>query len=563
MPTYEVTDQLTGKRYELTGDSPPTEQELAEMFPDRRQAIPEKSLLQKAGDVALGTVETAASIATGIPASVMGLLGGIAKTFTTGDEAGKKTREDITEAFTYAPKTESGKGAVGIFSKILSPLTYPRQIATKLGGEQYGNVADVSMIGLAPKVPSAIKTVRNVPYKAGEWLYGKQLNPKGTLEEATAKSQTGFERGYETTPSGWEKFKKDLAIPERQRQQLLAQHEGLTVPFNDIITPLNNLEKNYAGYTSKPTTNRKAVQAVRTQMEKEWLTKYPDGQIPLTEVQKFKETLYKRNESAYGEIKKAMTAETEKALARGARKGIEEVLPELGVVNRQFKPLLEFYDDFEKSVREHKYGNFSWTDTVFNNTFLINKLARVFRAISPKHPLGNPKTLSNTMLNRMIQEYPADFNDTSAIAPISPRQIVYEDMRAKPVSGVRSHEFETGEPYTGQRPARGIPYTEKPQIGYDKEPLIRGRFEPSDWRKQPAGQSRDIVGVVGEGTGKLQIPLKDLKEQAVKIEVILDKAKRNPAMVKKYSAMKKRLDAEIARQESLKGQDPFGLRGGE
>src|SRR5574343_392050 len=37
MPKYEVTDSVTGKRYELEGDSHPTEQELSEMFGGQKQ----------------------------------------------------------------------------------------------------------------------------------------------------------------------------------------------------------------------------------------------------------------------------------------------------------------------------------------------------------------------------------------------------------------------------------------------------------------------------------------------------------------------------------------------
>ena len=41
MPTFEVTDTQSGITLELTGDSPPTEQELEQIFASQAQKEPE------------------------------------------------------------------------------------------------------------------------------------------------------------------------------------------------------------------------------------------------------------------------------------------------------------------------------------------------------------------------------------------------------------------------------------------------------------------------------------------------------------------------------------------
>jgi hypothetical protein len=404
---FKVTDNQTGRV--ITFEKKPSEADIHEAFGlvDEPKKM---SLGRKALDVLGGTAETVASVATGIPAWGLGVLGGIAKTATSGDVEGKKTREEIMDYFTYKPRTASGEGATNIAGRVMSPLGVPRKVLTALGGEQWGNLGDVLTMGLLPKAPSAVRAVRNAPLKAGQWLYGKQLMPKGTLKEAKGKVTTGFSNKYTVSDAGWNKFKGDLNKVGRDKNLVLAANQGLFVDFKDIIAPLDRLTS-YAEKTSTPISNKNIVVRVKTQLEKQWLEKYPDGKIPLEEVQAFKETLYKRNEASFGELKKAMSPEIEKAIASGARNVIETALPELGVVNRQFKPLLEFYDDFEKALKFQKYERFNWTNTLYNNSYLMTKLVKIFRAISPEHPLGNTKALSAALQSRMQKEYPVNFEE--------------------------------------------------------------------------------------------------------------------------------------------------------
>ena len=73
MPTYKVTDPNTGRTLRLTGDSPPTEGELEEIFASVGTESP-KGTLQKIGEFA--ATSKALPIAGGIVGGIAGTLGG-------------------------------------------------------------------------------------------------------------------------------------------------------------------------------------------------------------------------------------------------------------------------------------------------------------------------------------------------------------------------------------------------------------------------------------------------------------------------------------------------------
>lgn len=87
MPTYIVTDPETGKKVRLTGDSPPTEQELEQIFaslPQGRQQVPrdERSIGQRMRDEAIGGNAT-------------GALYGMAKPFIGAAQLGMRAGEAV------------------------------------------------------------------------------------------------------------------------------------------------------------------------------------------------------------------------------------------------------------------------------------------------------------------------------------------------------------------------------------------------------------------------------------------------------------------------------------
>lgn len=111
----------------------------------------------RALDIAAGIVETPIALATGLVGGAVGLAGSIgAGLIGKSPQEAQDFRNFLTDYYSYKPQSESGKGAVGIASKLTSPLSIPRQIGEKIGGEQWGNLGDVLMLGGAPKILSAI-----------------------------------------------------------------------------------------------------------------------------------------------------------------------------------------------------------------------------------------------------------------------------------------------------------------------------------------------------------------------------------------------------------------------
>lgn len=455
--SFEVTDNQTGKI--IIFENQPTDADLNEAFGITRETLQTKpkSVQEKSRatvlDIAAGAIETPLALATSIPAWGLGMIGGIAKTVTSGDVAGKKTREDITNALTYQPRSESGKGAMDIVSKVTYPLALPRKVATAIGGEQWGNVADVAMVGLLPKIPGALREAGKIPYKTGRILYRKTLQPAGDVAETKAITTTGYEppisgkggwagfkerfKTYGSTMENRKTFYKDLGNIQREAGQIISKNEGKTVKLEKMIAPLDELINRYAKNTELPETHSNALLRIKRQVTRRWLTDYPDGNIPIREAQHFKTTLYKRAENAYGELQKSMTPEARKALAHGAMEELETVMPEIGPVNRRMKPLLEFEEALDKSIVRIKNEKFSITNTIFNNDYLLGKLAKVFKALSPKHPLASPESVKAYLFAKKNVNFEEVFP-----TKVNPNQIGYkpqinlgmEDVSGKPSS---------------------------------------------------------------------------------------------------------------------------------
>ncbi len=72
------------------------------------------------GDV--GVLEPIATLATGALAEPIAGIGGLAKTITSGPEAGAETIEQIREGLTYQPRTEAGKESLRGLGEVVAPL---------------------------------------------------------------------------------------------------------------------------------------------------------------------------------------------------------------------------------------------------------------------------------------------------------------------------------------------------------------------------------------------------------------------------------------------------------
>ena len=108
MPTYEVTDPETGRKLRLSGDTPPSEQEIQQVFSEyygMREVQPEGGIIEGAG-------EALQSVGANVLGAVGSGLGGIYELIRTGDtekaaEAVRSMQQDISTRF--APETRTGE----------------------------------------------------------------------------------------------------------------------------------------------------------------------------------------------------------------------------------------------------------------------------------------------------------------------------------------------------------------------------------------------------------------------------------------------------------------------
>lgn len=203
MPTYKVTDPATGRTVKLTGDSPPTEQELEEIFaslpkmdqpqtqpvdaggepslsmfekPAQPMQKPEESLTDKAIGVGESVLSIGSGLTTGAAGGLLGTIEGIAQAVREGKigepEAQQIIQQRMSEgaqAGTYMPRTETGQGiikGVGEALGALPPVIAGFSPAQAAGASQALGATSQAARGLMPQ--SAPKAMQGLSVGAAE-----------------------------------------------------------------------------------------------------------------------------------------------------------------------------------------------------------------------------------------------------------------------------------------------------------------------------------------------------------------------------------------------------------
>lgn len=126
MPVFKVTDPQTGRTVKLTGDSPPTEAELEEIFAD----------VTPQGALGASIIEPLGTVVTGAIAEPVAGLAGIAGALLPGEEGqGERFVEATREALTFKPKTVAGQEGLQALGETLQPLTEKLQAAETIAGD--------------------------------------------------------------------------------------------------------------------------------------------------------------------------------------------------------------------------------------------------------------------------------------------------------------------------------------------------------------------------------------------------------------------------------------------
>ena len=181
MPLYEVTDPNSGKVLELEGDSPPTEQELEQIFAsqtevDQKAAVDietqrrmqeEKGFFRRLGDIIPSgqeqsriarqeILEPTATIATGAVAEpIAGIAGAVTAPFV-GMKQAQKNIEATREALTVKPRSETGKETLQTIGETLEPVAKAIKGAEKgVGDFAFKVTGSPTVAAIATALPAA------------------------------------------------------------------------------------------------------------------------------------------------------------------------------------------------------------------------------------------------------------------------------------------------------------------------------------------------------------------------------------------------------------------------
>lgn len=134
------------------------------------------------GQRALGLGEAGLQMGTGALADVAAGVGGLAKTITSGPEAGAETVKGIQQALTYEPRSKGAKAgyeAVGqVFGPVVKPVAQGLQKAADVTAEAAG--------------PAAGATVATLPFAIAEimGLKGSKAFKRGLIKKAVSEVGT-------------------------------------------------------------------------------------------------------------------------------------------------------------------------------------------------------------------------------------------------------------------------------------------------------------------------------------------------------------------------------------
>lgn len=195
MPTFQITDPDSGRTVELTGDSPPTEQELEQIFsslPPIAQAAPQQTAAPtQTGAAAFqglaqnkfgiggprpeprlqpeAILEPAATIASGIIAEPLAGVAGVVQSLNpfADQGAGARAVEATREALTFQPRTEAGREGLQALGSVLEPVTSAIESAETTLGDIGFDVAGPIGGAIGKTIPTAVLTALGVRKKAG------------------------------------------------------------------------------------------------------------------------------------------------------------------------------------------------------------------------------------------------------------------------------------------------------------------------------------------------------------------------------------------------------------
>lgn len=173
MPIYEVEDPDTGLILELEGDSPPTEQELVQIFSQYAQpaqAQPTQSAPEQAEapqgqyqsykPQRSGIPDVVLSAASGIPAEIGAGLAGLASAPIVGMEEASNIVSKVRDFLTVEPQTEEGRAVMQAIGSALEPIARNLEGASQeMGSELFQATGSPAAGAYGATLPTALAEI--------------------------------------------------------------------------------------------------------------------------------------------------------------------------------------------------------------------------------------------------------------------------------------------------------------------------------------------------------------------------------------------------------------------
>jgi hypothetical protein len=313
---------------------------LVDYFSDRYGSV--ENFKQATVQDPVGVMADVASVFSGAGGALRGSAAGMAK-----------TGQALTRA---APGVAAG-GRVG---RTIAPVM---SAAGQVGIQAAPGVAKVgeTMQKVGAPLTQAFKKIptEKLYESAAKWSTAAQKPGETGKQVRQRLTRTALENRIMPTYAGLNKLQDKMDNIGQQINKLVesATQTGQSLDAGELIRGFTELEKDVWQYTSEPVKNVRQIKSIKEQFRKAHGIFNDKGQLvgykSLTpnQAQKIKVNIYEELESFYEKVKSSpVKVKAKKLMARAAKEFLEEVIPEIEQLNKQYGPLKELRKALDRAA---------------------------------------------------------------------------------------------------------------------------------------------------------------------------------------------------------------------
>jgi len=390
MPTYTVKDDKTGMTVDFmwSGKKPPTDTDISAVFAEAQKQktitpqntkSPSPSWGQVASE-ALGNIPSSAlemgramvqplihPIET---ATTMGniVAGGIER-LIPGEQKHEQSFNAMLDMYAnrYGGienfKQTLASDPVGVLSDMATALTAGGGVAKGIGALSKSqklvkagtaiSKAGTSMEPISIAMKGAALPLRLIPEKIPSKLYQSSAKFATTLTEGQRTKLTQTALKYDITPT-IKGVNKTRSMIDNINADIVSKIDAATqtgqqIPIDRLFQDFGDLQKQVLSESGHPIQSAKAVLRIEKEIRKANEVLGRTGLTPM-QAQKLKQGIYKELQSYYSSVKESpAAAKAQQTVARAAKEALEEIIPEIKMLNAQEGSLIELHDAIQKS----------------------------------------------------------------------------------------------------------------------------------------------------------------------------------------------------------------------